>query len=160
MNSRTDREKSADYTFLEEYEREKAEQTKVMRQLEKIRKQEADEREARKPAFFRKDREKKLTLKEQQARDYQKVQAATEIDFDVSKKSHEELRKFFKVPEGKTMDHDMNEKMLESVQIRLKSRQLSFFAFLNKEFNIMNYKSARCSMHCFDNTSLPMFQVN
>ena len=70
MNSRTDREKSADYTFLEEYEREKAEQTKVMRQLEKIRKQEADEREARKPAFFRKDREKKLTLKEQQARDY------------------------------------------------------------------------------------------
>ena len=78
----------------------------------------------------------------------------------MSKKSHEELRKFFKVPEGKTMDHDMNEKMLESVQIRLKSRQLSFFAFLNKEFNIMNYKSARCSMHCFDNTSLPMFQVN
>ena len=50
----------------------------------------------------------------------------------------------------------MNEKMLENVTARLKTRQLGFYAFLNKEFNIMNYKSARCSMHCFDNTDYSM----
>ena len=30
----------------------------------------------------------------------------------------------------------MNEKMLENVTARLKTRQLGFYAFLNKEFNI------------------------
>ena len=43
---------------------------------------------------------------------------------------------------------------------RLKSRQLSFYAFLNKEFNILNYKSARCSKHCFDSVDKPLAEVN
>jgi len=44
----------------------------------------------------------------------------------------------------------MNEQIFEYLYERMKDRQLRFFAFLNKEFNILNYKSARCSMHCFD----------
>jgi hypothetical protein len=44
----------------------------------------------------------------------------------------------------------MNEQVFEYLYERLKDRQIRFYAFLNKEFNIMNYKSARCSMHCFD----------
>ena len=42
----------------------------------------------------------------------------------------------------------------------MRERQIKFYAFLNKEFNIMNYKSARCSMHCFDSTEKSMKQVN
>ena len=42
---------------------------------------------------------------------------------------------------------------------RLKTRSNVFYAFLNKQFNIMNYKSARCSMHCFESTALPLGSV-
>jgi len=58
------------------------------------------------------------------------------------------------------MLEDMNEKVLHSLHTRLKYRQVGLYAFLNKEFNIMNYKSARCSMHCFDSTDKPLAQVN
>ena len=82
------------------------------------------------------------------------------MDFNPDEKTQEELREFFKVPKGKSMNKNMNEKMLESVKLRLKTRQLEFFAFLNKEFNVMNYKSARCSMHCFDDTKVSMNGTN
>lgn len=39
-------------------------------------------------------------------------------------------------------------------------RQVGFYAFLNKQFNIMNFKSARCSMHCFDSADKPLKEVN
>lgn len=54
----------------------------------------------------------------------------------------------------------MNEQVFEYLYGRLKDRQIRFYAFLNKEFNIMNYKSARCSMHCFDSIDRPVTQVN
>jgi hypothetical protein len=78
------------------------------------------------------------------------------MDFDPNTKTHDELRDFFKVPKGKTMDADMTEKMLHKTEQAVKTRQLQFYAFLNKQFNVMNYKSARCSMHCFDSTSVAM----
>ena len=39
-------------------------------------------------------------------------------------------------------------------------RQIGFYAFLNKEFNTMNYKAARCSMHCFDDSNRQLPEVN
>lgn len=54
----------------------------------------------------------------------------------------------------------MNEKVFEFLHTRMRDRQLTFYAFLNKEFNIMNYKSARCSMHCFENDTKPLNEVN
>jgi len=54
----------------------------------------------------------------------------------------------------------MNEKVFEYLYERMKDRQVRFYAFLNKEFNTMNYKSARCSMHCFDDLERPVAQVN
>lgn len=54
----------------------------------------------------------------------------------------------------------MNEKAFDFLYERMKERQVTFYAFLNKEFNIMNYKSARCSMHCFDNEEKPLDEVN
>ena len=74
------------------------------------------------------------------------------MDFDPDSKTHEELREFFKVSKDKDAVSDMNIKMFESTTQRMKVRSNVFYAFLNKQFNIMNYKSARCSMHCFDET--------
>lgn len=82
------------------------------------------------------------------------------MDFDPDTKSSDELRKFFKIEEGKNPVDDMTEKMFEHLHERLRMRQVAFYAFLNKEFNMMNFKQARCSMHCFDNTSRPIKEVN
>jgi len=82
------------------------------------------------------------------------------MDFNPDEKSYEEIRDFFKVPTDKNVLADMNSRMFDSMFARLKARQISHYAFLNKEFNMMNYKSAKCSMHCFDSTSRSMGQVN
>lgn len=81
------------------------------------------------------------------------------MDFDPDSKSHDELKEFFKVSGEKNAVDDMTGKMFESTLARLKDRSTSFYAFLNKQFNIMNYKSARCSMHCFDSTSQSLGSV-
>ena len=54
----------------------------------------------------------------------------------------------------------MAEKAFQSMKGRLKDRQIGFYAFLNKQFNVMNYKAARCSMHCFDSQEKSVAQVN
>ena len=54
----------------------------------------------------------------------------------------------------------MHEKMLKKLTERIEARSLRFYAFLNKEFNIMNFKNARCSKHCFDNVNKPLSEVN
>lgn len=74
----------------------------------------------------------------------------TEMNFDPETKTQEELREFFKVSNTSGQVKDMNNKMFESTHARMKVRSNVFYAFLNKQFNIMNFKSARCSMHCFD----------
>jgi len=78
------------------------------------------------------------------------------MDFNPDEKSYEELRDFFRVPKDKNVVEDMNSRMFDNMFNRLKERQISHYAFLNKEFNMMNYKSSRCSMHCFDSVSRPM----
>ena len=78
------------------------------------------------------------------------------MDFNPDEKSYEEIRDFFRVPKDKNVLEDMNSRMFDNMFTRLKERQISHYAFLNKEFNMMNYKSARCSMHCFDSVARPM----
>ena len=78
------------------------------------------------------------------------------MNFDPDEKTHDELREFFKVSGEKNMVTDMHEKMLEKLTERMETRSLKFYAFLNKEFTIMNYKSARCSKHCFDSIDKPL----
>ena len=82
------------------------------------------------------------------------------MDFDPEQKSQEQLREFFKVSKDKNEVDYMNEQMFEYLYKRMKDRQINFYAFLNKEFNIMNYKSARCSMHCFDSVDRSIINVN
>lgn len=83
---------------------------------------------------------------------YKKMQSELEVNFsDENLGEHEKVRDFFKIPKDKQVVDDMNEKAFDFLYERMRERQVTFYAFLNKEFNIMNYKSARCSMHCFDN---------
>jgi hypothetical protein len=82
------------------------------------------------------------------------------MDFDPETKSQEELREFFKISKDKDAVTHMNEQIFEYLYERLKERQIKFYAFLNKEFNTMNFKSARCSMHCFDSIDRSVAQVN
>lgn len=81
------------------------------------------------------------------------------MDFDPDQKSQEELREFFKVSKDKNAVDYMNEQVFEYLYDRMRERQIRFYAFLNKEFNVMNFKSARCSMHCFDSTDRNMLDV-
>ncbi len=82
------------------------------------------------------------------------------MNFNPDEKSSEELRQFFRLDQSKNPVEDMSEKIFEHLHERLKDRQVTFYAFLNKEFNMMNFKSARCSMHCFDDASRKLSEVN
>jgi hypothetical protein len=104
---------------------------------------------------------RKMSKKAEDTKAWQNLQKQLEIDFDPESKSQEELQDFFRLSkEGKNAVDHMNEQVFEYLYGRLKDRQIRFYAFLNKEFNIMNYKSARGSMHCFDSTDRPVAQVN
>ena len=54
------------------------------------------------------------------------------MNFDPEKKTHEELREFFKIANDKNAVKDMHEKMFESTTARMKTRSNEFYAFLNK----------------------------
>lgn len=103
-----------------------------------------------------------MSKKAEDAKAWQNLQKQLDMDFDPETKSQEELRDFFKLSKDNSknaVDH-MNEQVFDYLYERMKDRQIRFYAFLNKEFNIMNYKSARCSMHCFDSEERPIAQVN
>jgi len=104
------------------------------------------------------------TKEEWKAEEYEAYKTLTK-DMEVSFKdgdleSHEKVREFFNISKDKQAVDDMNEKVFDMLYQRMQNRQINFYAFLNKEFNIMNYKSARCSMHCFDNEDTPIVDVN
>lgn len=150
-----------EFNFLSIYEQKRkvtmARQDKIIQENMK-RDKELDEK---KPAFFQKNAMRGSDdWRQQEFENYKKLQKETEMDFDPNTKTHEEIRDFFKVSAEKDVLTDMNSKMFDSMFTRLKQRQISHYAFLNKEFNVMNYKSARCSMHCFDSVDRPVAHVN
>ncbi len=73
-----------------------------------------------------------MTWREVEHEAYKKLQKSSEMNFDPEKKTHEELREFFKVSDSKDAVSDMNQKMFESSTERLKVRSNTFYAFLNK----------------------------
>ena len=84
----------------------------------------------------------------------------SEKNTEFSQKSDEELRDLLGVSEQGKQIEFMNQKFIEMLTQRLTEKQLQFYAFLNKEFNILNYKSAKCSKHCFDDISRSLPEVN
>ena len=158
-----EKSKQQNFGYLDVFEQEREERQKAHQEfkMEELERQRAIE--ARKPAFFQKtatqETEKPKNWREEEKEAYYKLQKALEMNFDPASKTHEELREFFKLPEGKESVTDMTERMFDSTMGRLKARSNTFYAFLNKQFNIMNFKSARCSMHCFDSPAVPLSQV-
>ena len=67
--------------------------------------------------------------------------------------THEDMKKAFDISEDKNQVDDMNQKMFAFMYARLKEKQIEFYAFLNKEFNILNFKSSKCALHCFDDVN-------
>lgn len=124
--------------------------------------QHAKEVDSNRPALFQKNarHEPSKDWRQEEYEAWKKLQEEIKMDFNPDDKSYEELRDFFRVPKDKNILTDMNERMFDNMFTRLKERQISHYAFLNKEFNTMNYKSARCSMHCYDSTARPMSQVS
>jgi len=53
------------------------------------------------------------------------------MNFNPDEKSAEELRSFFKLDKDKSPVDDMTEKIFEHLHERLRTRQISFYAFLN-----------------------------
>ena len=106
------------------------------------------------------EEKKQISWKAEEFQAWKNLQKNLEMDFDPEEKSQEELREFFKISKEKNALDYMNEQMFEFLYERMKQRQIKFYAFLNKEFNVMNFKSARCSMHCFDSTEREVSEVN
>ena len=156
------------------YEEEMNKQKRAHEAFKQVDTIEKGDIESKKPAFFQKDEKLDAATKAQRDQEgdiepwrleeyeaYKKLQQELEVNFsDKDNESHEKVREFFKIPKDKQVVNDMNEKVFDFLHTRMRDRQLTFYAFLNKEFNIMNYKSARCSMHCFDNEEKPLTEVN
>jgi len=128
----------------------------------KLREQDEKELEEAKPAFFRDEsKTEPKDWREDEFEAWKQLQKETEMNFKPEEKSPEELRDFFRLnKEGGNSLEDMSHKMLQSMEQRLKFRQVKFYAFMNQEFNVMNFKSARCSMHCFDDAKRELPAVN
>ena len=114
--------------------------------------QEVEKKDTNTPQFFQKEGPKRqLDWKEEEAEAHKKFSTENEIDFlDDKMGTHEGIKDHFRIPSEKTVVEDMTQRSFESLKLRLKDRQINFYAFLNKEFNVMNYKSAKCSMHCYE----------
>ena len=102
----------------------------------------------RKPAMFR---TRIAQEEDEKPKTYQ--QEFEEMTPDGSQ-SFEQLKSQFKVAEGNQV-RSMENESFNLMHKALKQRQIRFYAFLNKEFNQLNYKSARWSFHWYDdiNTS-------
>ena len=142
------------FSYLSIFEEQTQFKKKALDEFYQRQENEQEQAESLKPAMFRQ-------APSQQPKP-QESKLLTEIQQDVSEKdSLEELKKKLKVgADDKNPLQHMNEQMFEMMYKRMEDRQIKFYAFLNKEFNVMNYKSARCSMHCFDDTQQSMKQVN
>jgi hypothetical protein len=111
------------FNYLSLYEQKRkvmmAESEKAKGEMLK-RQAEVDEK---RPAFFQKNaRHQNNDWREEEFENWKKLQEATKMDFNPDEKSYEEMRDFFKVPTDKNVLEDMNTRMFESMQTRLKER--------------------------------------
>lgn len=71
--------------------------------------------------------------------------------------SLDEAYEFLEVRKGAT-DEELTEMVdksnLDTVRERIKKAEGKYYAFLNKEFNILNHKMIKCCIHCYDNPNV------
>lgn len=127
-------EEEQDYLsmFEEHHQRQKAMQEVFYEQMN----EEEDELQMKKPALFRKSKPAPVEHVKSVNEEFQNMSS--------EHKRFEEMKKQFHVSEDKNQVDYMNTEVFKMMYKGLKERQLKFNVFLNKEFNILNYKSARC----------------
>ena len=103
---------------------------------------EDDDLEMKKPALFRR----------QSADKKQKTKSVNEqfAEFGSDQQSFSDMKKTYRVSETSNQVDYMNNEVFQMMFRGLKERQIKFYAFLNKEFNVLNYKSAKWSYFCFE----------
>ena len=74
---------------------------------------------------------KKASWREEEYEAWKKLQTQTNMNFNPDEKSTEELRNFFKLDKDKSPVDDMTDKIFEHLHERLRTRQISFYAYLN-----------------------------
>jgi hypothetical protein len=121
--------------YLSMYE-EKFQRERILQEVFYEKQDQTDQDvESKKPALFRKPSK----MNQQNAPDFHEEYRNMSSD----PKSFNELKEQYHVSEGNQIDH-MNNEAFQMMSKALKEKQIRFYAFLNKEFNILNYKSARC----------------
>jgi len=81
------------------------------------------------------------------------------VNIDVDNSSIDELYEKFQIVRGKSphdniKDLDMN--LFKKMHQEVKQSEIKFYAFLNKEFNILNKKSLICAYNCYDDQSVSL----
>lgn len=129
----------ADNDYLALYEKQYQQEKLMQEVFYQEQSQEQQEVESKRPALFRK------TKPGQSKPNFHQEMK------DMSPTS-ENLKNHLVSKEGNQVEF-INQNAFRAMFIALKERQIRFYAFLNKEFNILNYKAARCSYYCFDDLS-------
>ncbi|CAI2376199.1 unnamed protein product [Moneuplotes crassus] len=134
--------------YEDQYQREKVMREVFYEQQEKENKEVDDKR----PALFRKHK----------AYNSQPDKNIHEEFKDMSSKesSFKDMKKQYNVSEKQNQVDYLNQQVFQAMFNALKDRQIKFYAFLNKEFNILNYKSARCSYYCFEDMSSSVMEAS
>jgi hypothetical protein len=53
-------------------------------------------------------------------------------------------------PSSEYYEQQVDKSNLEHITQKVKKAEAKYFAFLNKEFNILNRKMIKCSIYCYD----------
>jgi len=137
--------------YISMYEQRHAQEQKLEKIFYQQYTEEYDDIESKKPALFRKP-------KNSEVKDFPSVNREFK-EGSTQNMNFAELKKEFRVADTNQVN-DMNSKMFEMMAKGLKNRQVKFFAFLNKEFNTLNYKAAKCGYYCYDNDQQSVMEAN
>ena len=79
------------------------------------------------------------------------------VNLEVDNTSIDDLYKKFRIQKGQSTNDaiqkiDMN--LFKAMNEEVKQSEIKFYAFLNKEFNILNRKYIKCSYDCYDSPAV------
>lgn len=79
------------------------------------------------------------------------------VNTEIDNLSIDELYEKFKIEKGKTTHDaikDLDMKLFMNINKEVKQSEIKFYAFLNKEFNVLNKKYLTCCFNCYDDPSV------
>jgi hypothetical protein len=104
---------------------------------------------------------KELNTPKERNRSYNEIFNESEhgkfVNLEVDNLSVEELYEKFQIKKGATDEERVKEldmKIFHNIAQEVKQAEIKFYAFLNKEFNILNKKYLQCCLKCYDDPSV------